>query len=136
MLVGIERAAAKSGQERLEILAALPHRPRAGQRADPDRPRGVVEPRHRLEAGAEVGDVEIVGEAIAGNGVAGGVDIDPAMAPVSDQPDEACRVAESRHVLLVLAAGPPRRRRGADPDRVVGTLDQEPVTVGPLGELV
>ena len=98
-------------QERVEVLAAAPGERLAAERHDSLRARGLVDPGHRLQAGAEVGDVELVGEPVARHGVPRRVDVDPAVAAVADQRDQQRGVAQPGHLLLVLAAGVPGRRR-------------------------
>ena len=62
---------------------------------------GVVQADLRLERAAGVADVELVGQRVPGDGVAVGVQRDPAVAVVADQADERAGVGEVDHRLLV-----------------------------------
>jgi hypothetical protein len=90
--------------ERLEVVAAPPHRRALVQRLHLPHPGGVVDPDHLLEPLPQVTHVELVREEVLGDGAAGGVDRHPAMAAVPGQVDEPGPVVPAGELVLVVEA--------------------------------
>ena len=114
-------------------------RRQSGARARADdlaRPGRLVDADQLLDASADVADVELVGDRVVDDGITGLVDLDPALPALADQTRSAAPQT-TRRAFGACGRRPIARaaRRRTARWSLCG-LDQEPVAIADVGELV
>ena len=120
---------------RLEVLAALPDARRGAEPQLLGAGR-LVQPRHDAQALAVRRDVALVGQGVGVHRLAGVVDRHLPAAVVAQHEQEVGHPPELAHRLLGLLAVAPGELEGEDAGVVLRALDEQPVAVAEVAELV